>query len=96
VTQLEFLSAVGYLRERTPDADNRTRLAQLERDFLERHLLNWVSNAQEKLAREDPPIFTTLMTLLLAFVQSRVRPASGDVQQATPVRRRSGRADLRA
>ena len=73
VTQLEFLSAVRYARERTLDADNRARLARLEHDFLERHLLNWVSAAQKKLAREDSPLFPALMTLLLAFVQSRMR-----------------------
>jgi DMSO reductase family type II enzyme chaperone len=73
VPQLEFLSAVRYARERTPDADNRAQLTHLERDFLERHLLNWVSAAQKKLARQDAPLFPTLMTLLLAFVQSRMR-----------------------
>lgn len=72
VTQLEFLSAVRYARESTPDAENRARLAHLERDFLERHLLNWVCAAQKKLARQDSPLFPTLMTLLLAFVQSRM------------------------
>ena len=70
VTQLQFLSAVRFARENTPDADNRARLAHLERDFLERHLLNWVSVVQRKLAPEDSPIFPTLMTLLLAFVQN--------------------------
>jgi DMSO reductase family type II enzyme chaperone len=74
VPQLEFLSAVRYACEITPDAENRARLAQLERDFLERHLLSWVSAAQKKLAREDPPLFPAFMTLLLAFVQTRVRP----------------------
>jgi TorA maturation chaperone TorD len=73
VPQLEFLSAVRYARDCTPDADNRARLAHLEGDFLERHLLNWVSTAQKKLVREESPIFPTLMTLLLAFVQSRMR-----------------------
>jgi DMSO reductase family type II enzyme chaperone len=73
VTQLEFLSAVSYLRERARDVDNRTQLAHLERDFLERHLLSWLSDAQTKLAREDSPLFPTLMTLLVVFVERRVR-----------------------
>jgi DMSO reductase family type II enzyme chaperone len=76
VPQLEFLSAVRYARETTPDADNRARLARLERDFLERHLLNWLSAAQRKLSRENPPIFATFMTLLLAFAQSRIEERS--------------------
>jgi DMSO reductase family type II enzyme chaperone len=71
VPQLEFLSTVRYARATTPDADNRARLAQLERDFLDRHLLNWVPSAQKKLAPQDSRIFATLMTLLLAFVQGR-------------------------
>jgi DMSO reductase family type II enzyme chaperone len=75
VPQLEFLSAVRYARETTPDAGNRARLAHLEHDFLERHLLNWVPAAQKKLASQDSRLFFTLMTLLLAFVQSRMRPS---------------------
>ena len=73
VPQLEFLSAVRYACERTPDAENGAPLAHLERDFLERHLLNWLSAVQNKLAREDSPIFRTLMTLLLAFARTRMR-----------------------
>jgi DMSO reductase family type II enzyme chaperone len=73
VPQLEFLSAVRYARENRTDAVNRAQLAHLERDFLERHLLNWLLAAQKKLACEDPPIFPMLMTLLLAFVHGRVR-----------------------
>lgn len=72
VPQLEFLSAVRYARQSTPDADNRARLAHLERDFLERHLLNWLPAAHKKLAGEESPLFPTLMTLLHAFVQSRI------------------------
>jgi DMSO reductase family type II enzyme chaperone len=73
VPQLEFLSAVRYAFENTTESESRAQLAHLERDFLERHLLNWVSVAREKLAREAPPIFPMLMTLLLAFVRGRVR-----------------------
>lgn len=69
VTQLEFLAAVRYARENTPDVENRRRLVRLERDFLVRHLLNWLPAAQKKLARERPPLFPLLMTLLLAALR---------------------------
>lgn len=69
VTQLEFLSAVRFIRDNAPDPENRQSLVQLERDFIERHLLNWLPIAEEKLARENPPIFPVLLTLLLAFLR---------------------------
>ena len=69
VTQLEFLSAVRFIRDNAPDPENRQSLVQLERDFIERHLLNWLPIAEEKLAREGTPIFPVLLTLLLAFLR---------------------------
>jgi DMSO reductase family type II enzyme chaperone len=78
VTQLEFLSAVRYARENTPDAANRDNLTRLERDFIERHLLNWLVVAHEKLLREDPPIFSVLLSLLLAFVQRQYDTLAGE------------------
>ena len=71
VTQLEFLSVVRFAREKTPQTDNRESLARLERDFLERHLLNWLPAAQKKLDREQPPVFPVLLRLLLAFLQQQ-------------------------
>lgn len=68
VTQLEFLSAVRYTRENTPNEENRKSLARLERDFLQRHLLNWVPAAEEKLRQAQAPIFPALFTLLVAFL----------------------------
>jgi len=73
VTQLEFLSAVRYLHESTADGDNRHQLACLERDFLERHLLNWLRTVRTRLACEDAPLFPMLMTMLVAFVQRRMQ-----------------------
>ncbi len=67
VTQLEFLAAVRYARENTPDPENGAALARLEREFLERHLLSWLPIARQKLAREDPPLFPGLFALLLGF-----------------------------
>jgi len=69
VTQLEFLSAVRFIGDNAPDPENRESLIHLERDFIERHLLNWLPIAEEKLAREDPPIFPVLLVLLLAFLR---------------------------
>jgi DMSO reductase family type II enzyme chaperone len=77
VTQLEFLAAVRYARENTPDPENRTNLARLEREFLERHLLNWLPIAQQKLAREEPPLFPVLFTLLLAFLRAEQEELAG-------------------
>jgi len=71
VTQLEFLSAVRFAGESATDAQNAESLARLERDFLERHLLNWVPAAQKKLEDLNPPVFPVLMTLLLAFLKRR-------------------------
>lgn len=70
LTQLEFLSVARYLRENATNEESRTSLAQLEKDFLQRHLLNWVPAAREKLARQPMPAFITLLSLLLAFLRA--------------------------
>jgi len=70
LTQLEFLSVARYLRENAENEGSRTNLAQLEKDFLQRHLLNWVPAAREKLARCSVPAFSTLLSLLLAFLRA--------------------------
>lgn len=79
VTQLEFLAAVRYARENAREAD-RESLRRLERDFLQRHLLNWLPAAQEKLQRLGPPVFPALATLLVAFLRERL--ASLDESEA--------------
>lgn len=72
VTQLEFLGAVGYARRNTPSEENRQNLARVERDFLERHLLNWLPAACQKLARHQPPVFSVLLHLLIAHVRQQL------------------------
>ena len=71
VTQLEFLAALSFARENSTDAANESNLDRLERDFLERHLLNWLPVELEKLTRQKPPVFPVLLALLLAFVRQR-------------------------
>lgn len=73
LTQLEFLAAVRFVRENSPDGENRRSLTRLEREFLERHLLDWLPAAQKKLARLEPPLFPVLLTLLLAFLRQQHR-----------------------
>lgn len=71
LTQLEFLSAVRYAAENTTDAENGSGLQRLERDFLQRHLLNWLPTAHKKLEQLNPPLFPLLFSLLSAFLSRR-------------------------
>ena len=73
LTQLEFLSAARYVGEHSCDAEDRASAARLERDFLQRHLLNWLPAAETKLRRLDPPIFPILLHLLVAFLRERLQ-----------------------
>jgi DMSO reductase family type II enzyme chaperone len=76
VTQLEFLAAVRYAREHTPEQTNRQDLARLERDFLQRHMLNWLPAAGRKLEQQHQPIFSVLVSLLVAVVHQNTRRLS--------------------
>jgi TorA maturation chaperone TorD len=67
ITQLEFLSAIRYLRRNAPDDAD---LERLEKDFLERHLLSWLPTAQRKLGREKVPIFGALMDMLVGHLRA--------------------------
>jgi DMSO reductase family type II enzyme chaperone len=71
VTQLEFLAAARYLREQANDANQEASLRRLERDFLERHLLNWLPIAQEKLDKANPPLFPILLRSLRAYLHQQ-------------------------
>lgn len=71
-TQLEFLAAARFVCEHSRDAADRASAARLERDFLQRHLLNWLPAAEAKLRRLNPPVFPTLLQLLLAFLSERL------------------------
>ncbi len=73
LTQLEFLSVVRYLRENALDEQNRQNLARLEKDFLERHLLNWLPAARQKLSRHEVAAFPALLSLLLAYVNKQTQ-----------------------
>jgi TorA maturation chaperone TorD len=73
VTQLEFLAAVRYLRGEQPDPDKAKSLWRLERDFLERHLLNWLPVVQKKIDELNPPLFPMLLRLLLAYLSEEYR-----------------------
>jgi len=69
VTQLEFLAAARYLREQANDSHKVETLRCLERDFIARHLLNWLPVAQEKLDKRDPPLFPVLLRSLTAYLK---------------------------
>jgi DMSO reductase family type II enzyme chaperone len=69
VTQLEFLAAARYLREQANDSSKAASLRRLERDFMNRHLLNWLPVAQEKLDKANPPLFPMLLRSLTAYLK---------------------------
>ena len=70
VTELEFLAAVRYLREQQSDSQTAEPLRRLERDFIERHLLNWLPTVQQKIDRLSPPLFPMLLRLLVAHLNA--------------------------
>jgi DMSO reductase family type II enzyme chaperone len=72
VTQLEFLATVRYLLEHQAGSEGAEPLRRLERDFIERHLLNWLPVAQEKINRIAPPLFPMLLRLLAAFARQEL------------------------
>ena len=69
LTQLEFLAAVRYLRGGKTNPEEIASLERLEADFLGRHLMGWLPAAQKKLSKLDPPIFSTLLSLLCEYVR---------------------------
>jgi len=73
VTQLEFLAAVRYLRENDTNPGKAEALRLLQYDFIERHLLNWLPLAQEKLEEVNPPRFPSLLRLLTAYLKEESR-----------------------
>ncbi len=77
VSQLEFLAAVSFTMENTPDASTRASLARTKSEFLERHLLNWLPTASSKLDKTEAPGFPFLMNLLVQFLR-REQPAPLD------------------
>ena len=73
VTQLEFLAAVRYVRDNEPVPERQEPLRRLERDFIERHVLNWLPSAQAKLDRLNPPLFPALLRALSGHLQEARR-----------------------
>jgi DMSO reductase family type II enzyme chaperone len=71
ITQLEFLAALRYTSENASDEGTAISLARAETEYLERHLLNWISIAKAKLERTGAPGFPVLMTLLIQFLNHR-------------------------
>lgn len=73
-TQLEFLAALRFIQENTSDPETAASAGRAKSDFLERHLLNWLPAAAEKLDRTEAPGFPVLMTLLLRFLRRESGP----------------------
>jgi len=71
ITQLEFLAVVCYTLENTQDASAKQNLARIERDFLKRHLLNWVPTAVAKLNSLSHSAFGPFLSLLGALLRDR-------------------------
>jgi TorA maturation chaperone TorD len=69
ITQLEFLAALRFTTENTPDERNALSLAKAKAEFLERHLLNWVPKASKKLQKTGSPGFPVLMEMLVQFLR---------------------------
>lgn len=72
VTQLEFLAALRYTCENTWDQANAIGLQRAETEFVERHLLEWLSLAESKLAKIGAPAFPVLLTMLIKFLRNRL------------------------
>lgn len=70
ITQLEFLAALRFLIDNSPDEATVVALARAKREFLERHLLNWIPTAKTKLNRIAAPTFPVLAFMLLQFLES--------------------------
>lgn len=86
VTQMEFLAALRYTREHTSDESSAVSLARAEKEFLERHLLNWLPRAHAKLERIMAPGFPVLMTMLVQFLKQMQATSRGTLVQKNPER----------
>jgi len=73
VAQLEFLAAVRYLWDNEPVPERQEPLRRLERDFIDRHLSNWLPSAQAKLDGLNPPLFPALLRALSGHLQEARR-----------------------
>ena len=82
ITQLEFLAAARYTLENAQDTAAKQNLARLERDFLQRHLLNWVPTAVARLNSLSHSPFGPFLSLLGVFLQDRFDELRNAVQSA--------------
>jgi len=87
ITQLEFLAAVRYTLENAPDASSKQNLAQLEADFLSRHVLNWVPTAAAKLNGVSLSAFGLFLNLLVAYLHNRRDEVDDGALAALPAQR---------
>jgi DMSO reductase family type II enzyme chaperone len=71
LTQLEFLSALAFAREHSDDESRKRELAQLERDFLQRHLLSWTDKAEQKIRKCPFSAYRVLFSMLLLGLRQR-------------------------
>ncbi len=69
VTQLEFLAAVSFTSDNSPDERTKASLTRAKSEFLERHLLDWLPTAAAKLDKTEAPGFPFLMNLLVHFLR---------------------------
>ncbi len=76
LTQLEFLSAVAFARDQSREESQKQSLVQLERDFLERHVLTWTGRAEQKLRKCPFPAFKNLFFLMVRSLQRRLEQLS--------------------
>jgi DMSO reductase family type II enzyme chaperone len=71
ITQLEFLSAVTFAREEAAADSSPQDLDRLEREFLERHVLNWTAAANKKMKECQLPAFKVLFGLMSGLLRLR-------------------------
>ena len=76
VTQLEFLSAVTYVRDHASDEPQQQAMTRLEHDFLQRHMLNWIGTAEEKLQSCPFVAFRVLFALMALELRRRHQPST--------------------
>jgi DMSO reductase family type II enzyme chaperone len=92
LTQLEFLSAVTFAQEQASTESRTTNFSRLEREFLERHLLNWTGAACNKLQECSIlgfPVLFRLLNRLLGWRWEMLAPERPRRQPSKKVKRLS-------
>ncbi|MBI2842871.1 MAG: molecular chaperone TorD family protein [Armatimonadetes bacterium] len=78
LNQLEFLSYLTRLMERTVQPETRVATRAAKDDFIERHLLSWVPKARLKLNALDEQLYETIFALLELCLRKDRTPNQGD------------------